>query len=206
MRARCCARAARRERRSSRSRPSRSRSRAEVCVIGSGAGGAVVAAELARGGLDVVVFEQGHHWTSRDFTQREDQMLPRLFEEAGHAADRGRLDHRPAGPERRRLDGPQPLLRVPHARTRSCALWRDEHGLPSLTRAGARALLRAGRAHAQGQADPRGRGERAQPDRARRGRRSSATRASSRSTTARAACSRATASSAAPTTRSSRCS
>ena len=31
----------------------------------------------------VVVLEQGRHWTSRDFTQREDEMLPRLFEEAG---------------------------------------------------------------------------------------------------------------------------
>ena len=62
--------------------------RADVCVIGSGAGGAVAAAELARGGRDVVVLEQGPHWTSRDFTQREDEMLPRLFEEAGHAPDR----------------------------------------------------------------------------------------------------------------------
>ena len=57
--------------------------RADACVIGSGAGGAVAAAELARGGLDVVVLEQGPHWTSKDFTQREDEMLPRLFEEAG---------------------------------------------------------------------------------------------------------------------------
>jgi choline dehydrogenase-like flavoprotein len=56
---------------------------ADVCVIGSGAGGAVAAAELASAGLDVVVLEQGHHWTAADFTQRENQMLPRLFEEAG---------------------------------------------------------------------------------------------------------------------------
>src|SRR5204862_100730 len=33
--------------------------RADACVIGTGAGGAVVAAELAEGGLDVVVLEQG---------------------------------------------------------------------------------------------------------------------------------------------------
>ena len=46
--------------------------RAEICVIGSGGGGAVAAAELAAAGRDVVVLEQGHHWTSRDFTQRED--------------------------------------------------------------------------------------------------------------------------------------
>lgn len=62
--------------------------RADVCVIGSGGGGAVAAAELASGGLDVVVLEQGHHWTARDFTQREDEMLPRLFEEGGMRATR----------------------------------------------------------------------------------------------------------------------
>ena len=33
--------------------------RADVCVIGAGAGGAVVAAELAEGGVDVVLLEQG---------------------------------------------------------------------------------------------------------------------------------------------------
>ena len=57
--------------------------RADVCVVGSGAGGAVVASELAAAGLSVVVLEQGHHWTSADFTQREEEMLPRLFEEGG---------------------------------------------------------------------------------------------------------------------------
>ena len=89
---------------------------ADVCVIGSGAGGAVAAAELARGGLDVVVLEQGRHWTSRDFTQREDEMLPRSSRTGGHAADGdGSIIDAP-GPQRRRLDGPQPLLRVPHAR------------------------------------------------------------------------------------------
>ncbi len=59
------------------------REHADVCVIGSGGGGAVVAAEIASAGHDVVVLEQGHHWTKAHFTQREDQMLPRLFEEAG---------------------------------------------------------------------------------------------------------------------------
>ena len=44
---------------------------ADVCVIGSGAGGAVAAAELAEGGRSVIVLEQGPHWTARDFTQRE---------------------------------------------------------------------------------------------------------------------------------------
>src|SRR5207253_324675 len=59
---------------------------AEVCVIGSGAGGAVVAKELAEAGRDVVLLEQGGHYTKDDFTQREDEMLPLLYEDMGQRA------------------------------------------------------------------------------------------------------------------------
>ena len=59
---------------------------AEVCVIGSGGGGAVVAKELAEAGRDVVVLEQGGHYTKEDFTQREDEMMPLLFEDMGQRA------------------------------------------------------------------------------------------------------------------------
>ncbi len=55
----------------------------DVCVIGSGAGGAVVAKELAERGRSVVVVEEGPYITSRDFTQREEQMLPRLYADQG---------------------------------------------------------------------------------------------------------------------------
>ena len=56
---------------------------ADVCVIGSGAGGAVVAKELAERGRAVVVVEEGPYVTSRDFTQREDQMLAQLYADQG---------------------------------------------------------------------------------------------------------------------------
>src|SRR6185436_6929164 len=56
---------------------------AGVCVIGSGAGGAVVAKELAEAGRDVVLLEQGGHHTKEDFTQREDEMMPLLYEDMG---------------------------------------------------------------------------------------------------------------------------
>lgn len=59
------------------------RLRAEVCVIGSGAGGAVAAKELAEAGRDVVLLEQGGYYTKDDFTQREEEMMPLLFEEMG---------------------------------------------------------------------------------------------------------------------------
>ncbi len=41
--------------------------KADVCVVGSGAGGAVVAAELAERGLSVVVVEEGEYFTRDDF-------------------------------------------------------------------------------------------------------------------------------------------
>ena len=105
---------------------------ADVCVIGSGGGGAVMAAELAAAGRSVVVLEQGHHWTAKDFTQREDEMLPRLFEEGGmrQTADGAItiLQGRNVGGSTVHnlcysLRTPDPILRM----------WREEHGLASLT-------------------------------------------------------------------------
>jgi len=60
--------------------------RAEVCVVGSGAGGSVVAKELAEAGRDVVILEQGGYHTKADFSQREEEMMPLLFEDMGQRA------------------------------------------------------------------------------------------------------------------------
>ena len=49
--------------------------KADVCVIGSGAGGAVVAAGLAERGAKVVLIEEGDYLRGNQFNQREDQML-----------------------------------------------------------------------------------------------------------------------------------
>lgn len=49
----------------------------DVCVIGSGAGGAVVAAELQRAGRQTVVLEQGQYRNESDFKQLE---LPGMLE------------------------------------------------------------------------------------------------------------------------------
>ena len=134
---------------------------AEVCVIGSGAGGAVVAKELAEAGRDVVLLEQGGHYTKDDFTQREDEMMPLLYEDMGQRATVDQIDHDPAGPQRRRLDRAQPLLLLPHAGAdpREVAA-RRRRARPGRGRPAA--VVRARRADAEGQADPARRGQHAQ--------------------------------------------
>jgi long-chain-alcohol oxidase len=51
----------------------------DVCVVGSGAGGGVAAAALARGGLDVVVLEAGPHLEDADFRLSELDAYRRLY-------------------------------------------------------------------------------------------------------------------------------
>jgi choline dehydrogenase-like flavoprotein len=59
------------------------RIRADVCVIGTGAGGAAALARLAEGGFTAVAVEAGGYSTAADYTQRELEMLPLLYQEAG---------------------------------------------------------------------------------------------------------------------------
>jgi choline dehydrogenase-like flavoprotein len=58
----------------------------DAVVVGTGAGGSVALRDLARAGLRVVALEEGGHFTSADFNQREEQMLPMLFQEMGARA------------------------------------------------------------------------------------------------------------------------
>jgi choline dehydrogenase-like flavoprotein len=55
----------------------------DVVVIGSGAGGGVVAGLLAEAGRQVVVLEKGGNPGSRDFTQIEGDMLSRYYLDSG---------------------------------------------------------------------------------------------------------------------------
>jgi choline dehydrogenase-like flavoprotein len=56
---------------------------ADVCVVGSGAGGGVVAGVLAKRGLRVVVLEAGGYYNESDFDQVEFEAYERMFWRGG---------------------------------------------------------------------------------------------------------------------------
>ncbi len=55
----------------------------DAVVVGTGAGGSIALRELARAGLKVIGLEEGGFHTTKDFDQREDHMLPILFQDGG---------------------------------------------------------------------------------------------------------------------------
>ncbi|MCS6856897.1 MAG: GMC family oxidoreductase [Sandaracinaceae bacterium] len=55
----------------------------DIAVVGSGAGGSMAALELGRRGFEVVLLEEGPDVRALGFSQREEEMLPRLFRQAG---------------------------------------------------------------------------------------------------------------------------
>jgi choline dehydrogenase-like flavoprotein len=103
--------------------------KADVCVIGAGAGGAVAAAELAEGGAKVIVLEEGPEHSANSFNARPPQMLGRLYREGGQSAT---LGNPPIGlPLGRGIGGTTLINSGTCFRTPGHVLarWRRDHGL-----------------------------------------------------------------------------
>jgi choline dehydrogenase-like flavoprotein len=64
-------------------KPTTTEVRTEVCVIGSGAGGAVVAYHAATAGKNVVLLEEGKYIRSLEMTHDEGEMTAKLYKEGG---------------------------------------------------------------------------------------------------------------------------
>lgn len=110
------------------------RIRADVAVIGAGAGGCATAAALAEHGLTVAVLEEGRHWKPSEFRPNSAFSLRNLYQDRGARSMRGNTVM--ALPGGRGVGGstlinsaicfrlPDPILDA----------WREQHQLPTLTR------------------------------------------------------------------------
>jgi choline dehydrogenase-like flavoprotein len=56
---------------------------ADVCIIGSGAAGAILATKLAEDGKSIVLLEKGGYYDGESMNQREADMIPLLWKNAG---------------------------------------------------------------------------------------------------------------------------
>ncbi len=105
----------------------------DVVVIGSGAGGAVAAYELARAGRAVVLLEEGQYYGRRDFAHSAFHLQKHLYRELGVTMAVGNtLIPIPVG---RTVGGSTTVnsgtcYRMP---SRVFADWRDHHGLTELS-------------------------------------------------------------------------
>lgn len=106
--------------------------RARVCVVGSGAGGALVAMRLAEAGHDVVVVEAGPWVQASRMNQRERDMMRLLYYESGL---RTTEDGGMGVLHGRALGGSTVVNYLDCFRTpdRLLHLWNTERGLPELT-------------------------------------------------------------------------
>ena len=55
----------------------------DVCVIGSGAAGAILAKKFSDAGRSVVLLEKGGYFEGEDMNQRDEDMMPLLWKNSG---------------------------------------------------------------------------------------------------------------------------
>ncbi len=104
-------------------------------MIGTGAGGAPVAKELAEGGMNVAMLEDGERFTADDVTARPREMTTRLYRDAGQITTVGNMPILlPLG---RTVGGTTLVNSGTCFRTPApvLELWRQRFGLEALTEA-----------------------------------------------------------------------
>jgi choline dehydrogenase-like flavoprotein len=104
----------------------------DVCIVGSGAGGAHVAQRLASQNKRVIVLEDGGFHTSDKFDMTERTMVPRLYQEAG---GRGTTDRSMQIVQGRAVGGSTVINWTTCFRTpkRVMEFWQEHHGVVGLS-------------------------------------------------------------------------
>ena len=105
---------------------------ADVCIVGTGAGGGVTAEILAGAGLNVIMIEEGPLKSSRDFHMKEADAYPQLYQESASRKTRDKAINILQG---RCVGGSTTVNWTSSFRTpeTTLAFWRDEHGLAGYT-------------------------------------------------------------------------
>lgn len=103
----------------------------DICIVGSGAGGAVLAAGLAERGLEVVVLEEGGWFTKADFNLEEASAYPMLYQDRG---GRATADQAITVLQGRSVGGSTTVNWTTCFRTPGGVLehWAEEHGITGL--------------------------------------------------------------------------
>ncbi len=103
----------------------------DLVVVGSGAGGMAAAMAAAEAGVRTLVVEGGEYLTSKDMSQREEQMLPKLLQVGGNqsSADRAVKIHQGRGVGGSTLHNLNLIKRIPETIR---AEWTHTRGLEHL--------------------------------------------------------------------------
>jgi choline dehydrogenase-like flavoprotein len=112
----------------------------DVCVVGSGAGGSVVAARLAAAGRDVLLVDEGSWVSPKSYSARDDRALNQLYRDSGIQPALPALDYIPRRHGfgfmtvlQARVFGGGPVVNnaIHLPITRECwSRWRSDHSFP----------------------------------------------------------------------------